>query len=46
MFLFVALNLGVLLQYIEAKERAGEPIVADCVRGAAEYVTKIFKVRS
>ncbi|CAN0166475.1 unnamed protein product [Ectocarpus sp. 6 AP-2014] len=31
-------------KYIEAKERAGEPIVADCVRGAAEYVTKIFKV--
>lgn len=32
------------LQYLETKERAGETIVADCVRGAAEYVTKIFKV--
>ncbi|CAN0370534.1 unnamed protein product [Pylaiella littoralis] len=30
--------------YLETKERAGETIVADCVRGAAEYVTKIFKV--
>ncbi|CAM9579252.1 unnamed protein product [Scytosiphon promiscuus] len=31
-------------KYLETKEKAGESIVADCVRGAAEYVTKIFKV--
>ncbi|CAN0110178.1 unnamed protein product [Ascophyllum nodosum] len=31
-------------KYLETKERAGEKIVADSVRGAAEYVTKIFKV--
>lgn len=32
------------MQYLETKERAGETIVADCVRGAAEYVTEMFKV--
>ncbi|CAN0150207.1 unnamed protein product, partial [Hapterophycus canaliculatus] len=31
-------------KYLETKEKAAETIVADCVRGAAEYVTKIFKV--
>eukprot|EP00903_Cladosiphon_okamuranus_P021396 g19666.t1 len=31
-------------KYLDTKERAGEPIVADSVRGAAEYVTEIFKV--
>lgn len=31
-------------QYLGTKEKVGEAIVADCVRGAAEYITKIFKV--
>lgn len=31
-------------QYLGTKEKVGEAIVADSVRGAAEYITKIFKV--
>ena len=34
------------LQYLDTKEKMRQTVVVDSVRGAAEYVTKILKVRT